>query len=367
MEFNGPIDFLPGSGQLLAPQGDLILAPGNEVVVSGGQLVPLADLLQNLGDAARRWDTLFAGSGNFVTRPTVGGSGVLLEGEASGGSADYSDGGELAGANRTLGNLDAFDLGILTSGVQRILINASGQVAINAWEAPWGAASGFALSVNNVGGDGADNNRHGLFIRAGEFDGDIALKIQDQDGTFEILEIDGNTPGVAFFSTIQEILNAGRPLYGFNWEYDGGGDGQDINNQFGVYRKGGEEVMCGTFFQDEEDDDESSTTSTTYQNKITLTTPTLTAGRYRIGYSCEVHSDSTSAIVETLVDLNNGTTLAEMSYEGEDSDEYNSFGGFKYVDLAAGVHTVDMDFRRRESSGAVYIRRARLEIWRVTT
>lgn len=83
MEFNGPVDFFSPSGEILASQGDVILAPSNETVVSGGQLVPRLDLAQNLGDENRRWDTIYTGSGNFTERPTVNGSGVLLQGEAA--------------------------------------------------------------------------------------------------------------------------------------------------------------------------------------------------------------------------------------------------------------------------------------------
>ena len=44
---------------------------------------------------------------------------------------DFMDGGESTGAARTLGNNDAFALGLLTSGAQRIFIDAAGLVGIN--------------------------------------------------------------------------------------------------------------------------------------------------------------------------------------------------------------------------------------------
>ncbi|MBN4062349.1 tail fiber domain-containing protein, partial [Bacteroidales bacterium AH-315-I05] len=48
----------------------------------------------------------------------------------SGGAADYSDGGEVGGADRTLGNTDNFDLGFLTNGLNRLHIQNDGYVGI---------------------------------------------------------------------------------------------------------------------------------------------------------------------------------------------------------------------------------------------
>jgi len=45
-------------------------------------------------------------------------------------SSDFSNGGELAGANRDLGNTDAFALSFITNGVGRINIEAGGDVGI---------------------------------------------------------------------------------------------------------------------------------------------------------------------------------------------------------------------------------------------
>lgn len=117
MEFNGPVDFFSPSGQLLASQGDIVLAPGNETVVSGGQLVPRLDLQQNLGDENRRWDTLYTGSGNFTERPTVNGSGVLLQGEAA---AAGGGGSGVDSLNGLTGNVDIV-------GVSGVDVTTSGQ------------------------------------------------------------------------------------------------------------------------------------------------------------------------------------------------------------------------------------------------
>lgn len=50
-----------------------------------------------------------------------------------GGGGDFADGGEAGGADRTLGNTDAYSLGFLTNNVTRLLITATGDVSIPAY------------------------------------------------------------------------------------------------------------------------------------------------------------------------------------------------------------------------------------------
>ncbi len=54
---------------------------------ASGSIIPDADCAYDLGSEDSRWDTLYACSGNFTSRPTVNGSGVLLQGEATLGSS----------------------------------------------------------------------------------------------------------------------------------------------------------------------------------------------------------------------------------------------------------------------------------------
>lgn len=81
MEFNSELDFLQPSGQVIAAQGDVILAPINSVTISGAPIQPFEDNAQDVGSNVTRWRNIFATSGNFIQRPSVDGSGVLLQGE----------------------------------------------------------------------------------------------------------------------------------------------------------------------------------------------------------------------------------------------------------------------------------------------
>jgi hypothetical protein len=135
-------------------------------------------------------------------------------------------------------------------------------------------------------------------------------------------------------------------------EADDAGSGQvDIKNVF------------GSEFQQASSDTESSTTSATFQQKLRLTTGTLPSGTYRIGFYCETWQSGLADLAEWQVELNDTTVLATGLNEPEDGDERWDHGGFVYQSLS-GSNTIDLDWRQQGGSTA-YIRRARLEIWRV--
>jgi len=69
---------------------------------------------------------------------------------SGGGGGDFADGGEAGGANRSLGNTDAFSLSLLTSGIARIGISSTGLVGISAA----GTAAAPSLAIGSAtGGD----------------------------------------------------------------------------------------------------------------------------------------------------------------------------------------------------------------------
>lgn len=63
-------------------------------------------------------------------------------------ASDFSNNGDNAGANRTLGNLDNFDLGFITSGLSRMQISATGQVSVN--NLPAGSSASFNVDNGSV-------------------------------------------------------------------------------------------------------------------------------------------------------------------------------------------------------------------------
>jgi len=119
----------------------------------------------------------------------------------------------------------------------------------------------------------------------------------------------------------------------------------------------------GSEFQQASSDSQSSTTSSSWQQKLRLTTGNLPSGTYRIGWYCEFWQSNRSDAVQVQVQIDDTTTI--MSVENEPKDLHDRFGsgGFYYASLS-GVTQIDMDYRQQRGSTA-YIRRARIEIWRV--
>lgn len=131
-----------------------------------------------------------------------------------------------------------------------------------------------------------------------------------------------------------------------------------------------EAVPFGAQFQDAASEGESETSSTSWVQKLRLTTPSIPAGRYRVGWHYEWNyaSAANDALVQVQVDDDAAKILMEMTQEPPDagSDQWNNKGGFGYVDLAAGAHTVDLDYRAGNGLYSITIRKARLELWRVS-
>lgn len=123
--------------------------------------------------------------------------------------------------------------------------------------------------------------------------------------------------------------------------------------------------VFGTEHQEEESDGTSSTTSTSFQNKLTLTTPSVPAGLYRVGFFYEWNGSHGGYDVRVEV-RHESTVLAYNTKAPEDSDAYESVGGYKYVNLSGGVEDFHIKYRTQNSSGTARIRRARLELWRVS-
>lgn len=119
----------------------------------------------------------------------------------------------------------------------------------------------------------------------------------------------------------------------------------------------------GDGYQQASSDFVSSTTSPTFRQKLRMTTASLPAGTYRIGYSAEVAENSTRCCWQ--IQINDSTTVAD-GRQNTSRGEYTSVSGF-YYHTGSGVLNIDFDYSRKPgNSGTAYIRRARLEIWRVS-
>ncbi len=96
----------------------------------------------------------------------------------------------------------------------------------------------FAMTVHNTATSGGG----GLFIRAGEAEDDIALRIMDQDMTFYILDVHADNGNWVFGAGFTDTKAANGTVYGFDNQFSSGTD-TDFNTQHGTYRIAGVDVI----------------------------------------------------------------------------------------------------------------------------
>jgi hypothetical protein len=126
-------------------------------------------------------------------------------------------------------------------------------------------------------------------------------------------------------------------------------------------------AVFGSEAQNAASEGESTTTQTTYQEKLKLTTSSLSGGVYRVGWHNEMRCSSVANDALYRIQVDDTTTLAEVNNEIGDNANYLPGAGFGYVTLTSGVHTIDMDYRVEGGPGTTaYIRRARIELWKVS-
>lgn len=124
--------------------------------------------------------------------------------------------------------------------------------------------------------------------------------------------------------------------------------------------------ICMTQYQQASSDGVSSTSLTAFQEKLKLTNPAaVPAGVYRVGWSCEVANSNKDDEAEVRIQVDDTTVVALAMKPKVDVDgDYIQMSGFGYVTLTNAVHSVDVDYRAVDNTA--YIRRARLEFWRLS-
>ncbi len=113
----------------------------------------------------------------------------------------------------------------------------------------------------------------------------------------------------------------------------------------------------------------SSTTVVTFQEKLTFVTSALEEGTYRIGWSAEASPFLKLSGIEVRV--RHGATIIAAPFIAEEKGFLNGYfysvGNFYYPPgTISGAQTIDIYFRAESAGDTVQIRRARIEIWRVS-
>lgn len=112
---------------------------------------------------------------------------------------------------------------------------------------------------------------------------------------------------------------------------------------------------------------QSSTNSTTPQLKLRMTITDVPEGKYRIGWYYEYGGSNISSDFHGRVRIDDTTDIMEHRQEPKEAgDDQSSLAcGFAYPDLTSGNHNIDIEYWSESASATVYIKNARLEIWRV--
>lgn len=126
--------------------------------------------------------------------------------------------------------------------------------------------------------------------------------------------------------------------------------------------------VFGTYPQYASSDGESTYTgSTAWQTKVTLTTPVLPAGTYRVAFCAEIRNfSSISDDILYRFRQDGATTLCLGNLEVKDTTNYISVSGFAHVTLTAAAHAFTVEYSLENAADSIYIRNARIEIWRVS-
>ncbi len=158
-------------------------------------------------------------------------------------------------------------------------------------------------------------------------------------------------------------LNATTSLHGLLAKLGGGTT--NFLRADGTWAAPSSTPIFGSEFQQAVSEAASNTTSTSYVQKLRMTTPSLPSGTYRIGWSYEWRGSSAADDCEYRVSLSAGATIfSAVNIEPKDPTNYAAISGFIFH-TGSGVLNIDIDYAS-ENGDATYIRRARLEIWRVS-
>ena len=113
----------------------------------------------------------------------------------------------------------------------------------------------------------------------------------------------------------------------------------------------------------DEDDTESSTTSTAWTEKLSISS-TVPSGDYIILWSYEWSHSDTSRFFDGRLQLDDTTNIMGHHESTSNTANWVPVSGFKRLQLS-GSHTLDLDYRSSKKNKTAYIRRARLELWRI--
>ena len=111
----------------------------------------------------------------------------------------------------------------------------------------------------------------------------------------------------------------------------------------------------------EKSEGQSTTSSTTYQTKLTLTTPSLEAGTYRIGWNSLVGNLDNNKESEYRLLMNDVTEIESMYIQSVKLEFDQVFTGFSFQSVS-GINTFKL--QHRAITGTSRIEQTSIEFWK---
>ena len=119
-------------------------------------------------------------------------------------------------------------------------------------------------------------------------------------------------------------------------------------------------VPFGTY-EYAESEAEQTTTSGSFVQALRLTTASLPAGDYEIGYQCAVRNTAISTHTEVQVQVDDDPDDLDMALSPHrwgtrdvSSNQRNAVNGARRMNLTAGVHNIDLDFRPEAGTSSIF-------------
>lgn len=143
---------------------------------------------------------------------------------------------------------------------------------------------------------------------------------------------------------------------------------QSFSDEWGFFSASA--IITGLpYYYYDSDENEESTNSTSWINRFTLTVSGIEPGKHRIAWYYEYRLNKAGKDLYVRVYLNDDTAnpIHDVYLSMIQTTNYVSTSGFYHETLSSGTYHIDMDWSISSAQGGTtaYMRRVRLEFWRV--
>jgi hypothetical protein len=187
------------------------------------------------------------------------------------------------------------------------------------------------------------------------------VEVSNVDGDQVNIDISGGISGLTIQDESSNI--AGTPHHTINFT---GGPVSAYDLGSGVAGVWVQDPTFGSWYAWGGEEAETNTNSAyTYVTKATLSVTGIPDGYYRVSWFYEWRRNTASNDFMATVIVDSTTTLMEQREESQDVNTWHIESGFGIVQLSSGNHSVVLGYCGDSTGSTSYIRRARLEFWRV--